>query len=224
MDKPPVKPLRWVLQKLLVGLLAAALTLATFLVLPLLQTLAEGFNSNRLLRSVETTTLAPPPPPTMEEEEPPEEEPPPPPKLDAEAPPLDLSALEVALDPGFGDGLFGDFTLDIAKQFGAGSGGSDELDKIFSLADLDQKPRPLFQRAPRYPPELRRSKRGGTVKILFVVDQRGRVVDPKVIKSSDPAFDSPALEAIRQWKFEPGTRNGQKVQFKMSIPITFNAS
>ena len=29
-----------------------------------------------------------------------------------------------------------------------------------------------------------------------------------------------ALEAVRQWRFEPGTRGGEKVQFKMGIPIT----
>ena len=42
-------------------------------------------------------------------------------------------------------------------------------------------------------------------------------------KSTDPAFDQAAIDAVKQWKFEPGTRNGEKVQFKLRIPITFNA-
>ena len=37
-------------------------------------------------------------------------------------------------------------------------------------------------------------------------------------------LERPAIEAVRQWKFEPGTRNGEKVAFKMRVPITFTAS
>jgi protein TonB len=62
------------------------------------------------------------------------------------------------------------------------------------------------------------------VTVVFQVDTSGRVVDPRVAKSTDPAFDRAALEAVRQWRFEPGTRDGEPVQFKMKIPITFNAT
>jgi protein TonB len=50
------------------------------------------------------------------------------------------------------------------------------------------------------------------------------VRNPQVEKSTNPAFERPALDAVRQWKFEPGTRNGQRVEFKMRQPITFRAS
>ena len=57
-----------------------------------------------------------------------------------------------------------------------------------------------------------------------VLDTAGKVVGPKVEKSTNPAFERPALEAVRQWKFEAGTRRGEKVSFKMRVPITFSAS
>ena len=104
---------------------------------------------------------------------------------------------------------------------GDGAGGGDALAEIFSLADLDQKPHPLFQAPPAYPAEMRQRKTQGQVTVLFVVDAMGRVQLPKIEASSHPAFEKPALDAIRQWRFEPGMRGGQKVQSRMRVPIRF---
>jgi protein TonB len=62
----------------------------------------------------------------------------------------------------------------------------------------------------------------GNVVVCFVVGKDGRVSNPRIEQSSDPAFEKPALDAVKQWKFEPGVRAGQKVQFKMRIPIKFS--
>ena len=107
---------------------------------------------------------------------------------------------------------------------GTGGGFSEEMGEIASLADLDRRPRPIFQTAPNYPQELRKRNLEGSVQVVFLVDRDGKVVGPKVEKSTNPSFDRPALEAVRQWKFEAGTRNGEKVAFKMRVPITFSAS
>jgi len=107
---------------------------------------------------------------------------------------------------------------------GTAGGLSEDLGDIASLADLDQRPRPIFQAAPNYPSELRKRNLEGSVQVVFLVDRDGKVIGPKVEKSTNPSFDRPAIEAVRQWKFEPGTRNGEKVSFKMRVPITFSAS
>lgn len=215
----------WTARRTTAIVVAAVLTVATFLVLPLMQTIGEVARGDMLVRSVDTAVLQPPPPvemeppPEQEEEEPPEE----PPELEPQAQPLDLAQLELALNPtGLGEGAFGDFAIELPSQIGGEAGGS-AVDEIFSLADLDRQPRPLFQRPPTYPPELRKEGRHGTVTLVFLVDREGRVVDPRVERATDPAFERPALEAVRQWRFEPGTRRGEKVPFKMRIPITFNA-
>ena len=201
---------------------AVLLTLAIFLILPVMQTISKPPAADTIVTGVDTTVLEPPPPPPSEPE--PEEEPPPeePPKLEPQAQPLDLSQLELSLNPGFGDGAFADFAIDLGQALEEDDG--SDLDQIFSLSDLDQKPRVLFQRPPRYPPELREQGRQGTVTLLFTVNTDGRVVDPKIERSTDPAFEKPALDAVRQWRFEPGQRKGEKVPFKMRIPITFNAN
>jgi len=123
----------------------------------------------------------------------------------------------MALNPGFGNGgLGGDFGLKLQALRTS----DKEEDALFSLADLDQKPRVVYQPSPPLSATLRRSG-GGTVYILFVVDRDGHVKDPRVQKSSNPVLDKPALDAIVKWRFEPGKRKGKPVEFKMRVPITF---
>jgi protein TonB len=209
----------WVAKKVAAILVATVVTAAIFLFLPLMQSISGSSSRDLTIRSLDFASLEPPPPPPPVQE-PEEQETDETPELTENAPPLDLNQLELALNPVVGEGLFGDFSVKLVNQLTNG-GGKEEVNKIFSLADLDQRPRVIFQRVPNYPPELRR--RHGTVYIVFLVDTHGRVTNPKVERSTDPAFERPALEAVKQWRFEPGTRNGEKVAFKMRAPITFNA-
>ena len=145
------------------------------------------------------------------------------PALDA----MSLSAMSDLLNPAAagGDIFSGGADLTSGGRIGGtGSAVQEAVESIFTIADLDQKPRPLVQPPPSYPFELRRRKVEGSVSVLFVVDEDGRVVDPRVERSTDPAFDRPALEAIRQWRFEPAVRAGQKVKARLRVPMRFAAS
>jgi protein TonB len=187
---------------------ASVLTLGCFLVLPLMETISSG-----------PVADLPPPPPPMEPE--PEQEPEPdeqPPQLEENSAPLDLSQLELALNPGMGgDWGTADFAVKLSATVSPTGGGDDGL---FSLADLDQKPRAIYQPMPQLDAQLRK-KAPGSVHVIFVVDQKGKVEDPRVQSATDPAFERPALAAVKQWKFEPGKRQGQPVRFRMRVPITF---
>jgi protein TonB len=197
------------------------LTLAFFIVLPLMQTISKPPTHDLELVAVDVANMEPPPPPPPEEEL--EQEPEPeeqPPELVEEAQPLDLSMLELALNPGFSDGWMGGADFAVKLNTVVSGAGKDDLDAVFSMADLDQKPRIVYQPSPVMNARLRR-KTPATVYILFVVDERGRVVEPRVQKSTDPLFDKPALSAVKRWKFEPGKRSGEPVQFRMRVPITF---
>jgi len=59
------------------------------------------------------------------------------------------------------------------------------------------------------------------VHVIFTVDESGRVETALVQRSTDSLFDNAALAAVKQWKFEPGTSQGQPVRFRMRVPITF---
>jgi protein TonB len=204
----------------LLGLLfALTMTLILFLVLPLMQHLSSTPTSDMELQTIDTAKLdAPPPPPEQEvkKEEQPEEKPP---ELTEISKPLDLSQLELALNPTLGEGLMGgDFVVKLNTA--ASESQENSVEALFSVADLDQKPRVLYQSSPTLTKEMR-SKAPGTVYIIFVVDQQGKVENPAIQKSTDPVFDKAALMAVKQWKFEPGKRNGQPVRFRMRVPLTF---
>ena len=58
--------------------------------------------------------MPPPPPPPMDEPDEPEPEPEPePPQMESTPEPLDISQLEVMLNPGFGDFMGGDFGVQL---------------------------------------------------------------------------------------------------------------
>ena len=197
------------------------LALACFLVLPLLEAISATEPADLVVSSMDTAALPPPPPPPEPEqqEEKPQDDQPPPPALSDEAPPLDLAQLELALNPGMGgmDGA-GDFAVKIAAV--GGGGGDKGVDELFSLADLDQKPRPVFQQQPTLNALLKK-KLPANVVVIFTVDQQGRVENPVVQSASDPAFEPPVMAAIKQWKFEPGKRGGKPVRFRMRQPFSF---
>lgn len=142
------------------------------------------------------------------------------PKLEAAS----LGAIEAALSgQATGGGDFAD-TLSFASGgriggTGKAGGTAQTLDQAFSLTEIDQKPRAVFQTAPTYPAGMKALP--GLVTVIFIVDATGRVSSPRVEKSSNPAFDRPALDAIRQWKFEPAVKAGTRVPCKMRVPIRF---
>ena len=146
------------------------------------------------------------------------------PALDA----LSLGALENALNGGRSGGDFGEaFSLASGGRLdGKGKGGvlNEKLEQAFSMAEIDQKPRALFQAAPLYPGEMRGKKLEGLVTVIFVVDAEGKVTNLRVEKSSHPAFEKPATDAVKQWKFEPAVKAGQRVACKLRVPIRFQPS
>lgn len=105
-----------------------------------------------------------------------------------------------------------------------GEEGTDPIEAAFDPAGIDQEARALVQTSPSYPNEMRGKKVEGAVTLIFVVDANGKVENPKVETSTHKAFESPALAAVRKWKFEPGIRAGERVASKKRITIRFPAA
>jgi protein TonB len=90
-----------------------------------------------------------------------------------------------------------------------------------SAESKPEPPVPVRTVAPEYPPELRRDGVSGLVMVKCTIDEQGNVVDPQVEKSSNPAFEKPAVDALKKWKFKPAKQDGTPVAIKVSIPIKF---
>lgn len=74
----------------------------------------------------------------------------------------------------------------------------------------------------RYPVEAVENKIEGRVIVKFVVDKKGCVQSPQVVKSVAPSLDAEALRVIKLLSgFTPGTMNGEPVNVWYSLPITF---
>jgi protein TonB len=156
--------------------------------------------------------IAPPPP---EAEKPPEAAPEP--QLAETEQQIPLSAdLEVALGSGGALAGFGEIRSLTAAE--------SVQEDLFDVADLEKRPEAVSQVAPTYPAELRKAKVEGSVTLIFVLDETGRVEDPRVENSSRAEFEKPALEAIRKWRFRPGEKDGQAVRTYIRVPMRFRVS
>ncbi len=85
-----------------------------------------------------------------------------------------------------------------------------------------EPPVPVRTVPPEYPLQLRREGVSGVVVISCVIDEHGNVTEVAVEKSTNAAFNSPALAALKKWRFKPATLDGTPVAKKVMIPLKFN--
>ena len=105
----------------------------------------------------------------------------------------------------------------------------------FPLQDGSQKP-PVYlpgngvtlpqlirEVKPVYTPQAMAAKIEGTVLLQCVVDPDGTVSDIVVVESLDREYglDDAAVNAAGQWRFRPGTKDGEPVPVRISIQLTF---
>ena len=78
---------------------------------------------------------------------------------------------------------------------------------------------------PRYPPQAIRRREEGEVVLRVLVGLDGRPVEVEVEKSSrSRLLDRAAIDAVRNWVFNPGLRDGKPVQGYVLVPISFKLS
>lgn len=131
---------------------------------------------------------------------------------------MSLGQLDLALDGGGGG--TGAAIADFGLGFQTASNMVAAID-VFELSEVDKAPSPTMQMPPRYPSDMQRDKIEGTVVLVFVLDERGRVKDVKAESSSHPSFERPAMDAVRQWVFEPAVKDGKSVRARIRQPIRF---
>ena len=82
-------------------------------------------------------------------------------------------------------------------------------------------PKVVREVKPRYTADAMFSRVQGSVLLECVVDVDGTVSDARVERSLDPVLDIQALNAARQWQFEPGTKDGMPVPVLVAIELSF---
>src|SRR5438270_794113 len=74
---------------------------------------------------------------------------------------------------------------------------------------------------PQYGELARHAKVQGVVIIEAIIDKDGNVDKVKVIKGLPMGLSETAEQAVREWKFKPGTLNGEPVDVIFNLTVNF---
>jgi protein TonB len=87
---------------------------------------------------------------------------------------------------------------------------------------VDQLPEPIRRVEPPYPDLAREAQVEGMVVVNVLVGRDGRVQEAQLHPTIHvPMLDQAALEAARQWMFEPALMNGRPVAVWVALPFRF---
>jgi periplasmic protein TonB len=77
-----------------------------------------------------------------------------------------------------------------------------------------------------YPQQAIDDSKEGTLRVSFVVDEKGNIVDPVVTSNKlGDGIDQEAISVIRKMpKWKPGTVKGKNVKTRLDVPIVFQVS
>lgn len=121
---------------------------------------------------------------------------------------------------GIGTGSGGGVGVGAGPGVGEGRGGGYG-GGVFRVGGGVSAPKALFTPDPEYSEEARKAKYQGTVVLWLVVDQGGRPQQVKIARSLGLGLDQKAIEAVRQWKFEPALKDGKPVAVQINVEVNF---
>lgn len=82
-------------------------------------------------------------------------------------------------------------------------------------------PKALYSPDPEYSEEARKAKYQGTVVLWLVVGADGKPNQVRIQRALGMGLDEKAMEAVRQWRFEPAKLNGQAVPVQINVEVNF---
>lgn len=85
---------------------------------------------------------------------------------------------------------------------------------IVAAAKLIRQPQPI------YPPLARQARIQGTVRLEAVISRDGTIENLTVL-SGHPLLISAAMEAVRQWRYQPTLLNGVPVEVETTVEVHF---
>jgi protein TonB len=62
----------------------------------------------------------------------------------------------------------------------------------------------------------------GTVTLSIVVDTHGLPTDLQMVKGLNAGQDRSATDAVKQWRFQPGTKGGKAVNVRVNVQVDFH--
>jgi TonB family protein len=97
-------------------------------------------------------------------------------------------------------------------------------EKLYKVGGDVSAPRLTYTVDAEFPDAEKNVKKGlqGVTVVRLIVDSKGRPRDIRVKQSLRPDFDKSAINAVRQYKFDPAMRQGKPVAVEVSIEVNFH--
>jgi len=121
---------------------------------------------------------------------------------------------------GIGSGSGGGIGVGAGPGVGAGHGGGTGGGPM-RVGNGVSAPRPISTPDPEYTDEARKAKYQGTCVLWMIVGPDGKPRDIKVARTLALGLDEKAIEAVKQWKFEPAMKDGQPVAVQINVEVSF---
>ena len=102
-----------------------------------------------------------------------------------------------------------------------GQGKGPFPDGTYPIGGDVKPPKATYAPDPGYSDEARRAKYQAQVDLWLVVDAGGSPQQIRLKQAAGMGLDEKAIEALKQWHFEPATKNGQPVPVRISVEMNF---
>ena len=109
---------------------------------------------------------------------------------------------------------------DEARKARAAAARRERLAKAARVGGQIRPPVRIKEVAPLYPAIAQSARVQGDVVIEATIDEEGKVADARVVKST-PLLDQAALDAVRQWEYQPSLLNGVPTAVVMTVTVKF---
>ena len=98
---------------------------------------------------------------------------------------------------------------------------AQEAEKLYKVEGGVTAPKLIHKVEPKYTEQARDAMIEGVVRLRCAIDTKGYPIDITIIGSLEPGLDNNAIEAVSQWRFEPGQLKGKPVAVQATIEVNF---
>jgi periplasmic protein TonB len=122
---------------------------------------------------------------------------------------------------GIGSGSGSGVGVGHGSGVGAGSGGGIG-GGVFKVGGGISAPQAVSTPDPEYTDEARNAKTQGTCILWLIVDEKGFPRNIRVVRGLGFGLDAKAIEAVKQWRFQPAMKDGRPVNVQISVEVGFH--
>jgi protein TonB len=122
---------------------------------------------------------------------------------------------------GIGSGGGGGVGSGKGPGFGPGEGGGTG-GGLFHVGGGVSPPRQIYAPEPEFSEEARKAKYQGVCTLGLIVGADGRPSNIRVLSSLGMGLDEKAIEAVKNWKFEPAMKDGHPVRVEIAVEVDFH--